>query len=412
MSQFNFRTMDEKNPLALGMWSLFGVSIFVSKSGITLFGTVLVLWSLFMFDFKNAPKKNPWILLILSFFPVAIILNLLSVGGSDASLKVIQGWSWPLYVLPFYFLFNNERLLKFFSWSLGGGLFLACAMALLRFGVEFSWKFDSLVRVASFWDIGRWAYLLAASCTVLFALLGEALFNPKSSRGYKFALGILFFLSVVFLILANSRGPWLGAAVGIAVLGVSGRNYFKLSSVLAIAMVAVILAIPGVTDRVKSSFSAKTEKGVITSTDPSNAGRLHMWKVNADFYKENLFFGTGFEMAEKPLREFLAKQHPDYIKAYIDPEFSFRDQHNSYLWILVQMGLVFFLYFWLSVGVIVVQSLKNFFKTKDVLFKMAFALIASQLFMFIFYSAVTSYEMLCFFPFLLVLTNARRPQAS
>lgn len=387
---------------------LFGLALFTSKSGITLFGSVLVLWSLFKIDYKKILNENPWILVVVSFFPVALLLNLFSLGGPQASLKVIQSWSWPLYILPFQVLLQDQKAVKVFAAGALSSFVVACGMALYRFGSEFLWQFEASVRVASFWDIGRWAYFLACVAVLAFAVAVHWWYSLKTPRNLKIAAVTLLFLSLIFLVLANSRAAWLGAAFGIGLLGISSKRYFKMMLALGLISVLTLAAVPGVSTRLKSSFSAKKENGVITSTDASNAGRLHMWKVNADFFKENLFFGTGFESAEKPLREFIARQGPEYIKDYIDPEFSFRDQHNSYLWILVQMGLVFALYFWAAIAILVGKSILPFFRTDDISFKVAFAVLAAQLFMFIFYSAVSSYEMLWFFPLLLIL--GRRPQ--
>lgn len=387
---------------------LFGLSLFTSKSGITLFGSLLVLGSLFKFDFKKAWQENPWIFIIGSFFPVALVLNLFSVGGPEASLKVIQSWTWPLYVLPFQLLLQDKKAFKIFLSAVMAGFLVACGMALYKFANEFGGQFDASVRVASFWDIGRWAYFLACSAVLSFAMLGHYFFSDQATKNKKIASSVLLVISLAILVLANSRAAWLGAAVGIGTLGISSKKYFKMMIALGLLSVLILAAVPGVSTRFKSSFSAKKENGVITSTDASNAGRLHMWKVNADFFKENLFFGTGFESAEKPLRAFISQQSAEYQKDYIDPEFSFKDQHNSYLWILVQMGLLFFVYFWGSITVLVTKSVIPFFKTQDVVFKAAFAVIASQLFMFIFYSAVSSYETLWFFPLLLILAKAPR----
>ncbi|WP_413294151.1 O-antigen ligase family protein [Bdellovibrio sp. HCB185ZH] len=386
-----------------GLWVLFALSMFVSKSGLSIFGTILILWSIFKTDWKFTVRQNPWFAVLVSFFPLAILVSFFSLAGTEAALNVVGSWSWPLYVIPFALLFADKKLLKIFGWALAVGMVLGCVKAIEVFGTKWGWHFNSQTRVDSFWDIGRWAYFLSCSAAILFALVGSKSFPLKASRFEKFALPVLFILSLVFLILVNARGPWLAAVGSIGLLGISGKRYFKFLGAFLVIVVASLFAVPGTMDRLQSSFSAKKENGVITSSDASNAARLHMWKVNSEFFQEQVFFGTGLGAAETPLRAFLAKQTPEYVAKYVDREFSFHDQHDSYLLILVQMGLIFCVVLWGCVFWIVIRSIPSFFTTENVMVKIAFALAVNQLFTFIFYSSITSYEALWFFPVLLLL---------
>lgn len=67
------------------------------------------------------------------------------------------------------------------------------------------------------------------------------------------------------------------------------------------------------------------------------------------------------------------------------------------------MGLLFFMYFWLPIVGFFLKSIPRFFKSKDVVFKCAFAVLLVNFFVFIFYSSVSSYEMLIFTAGLYVL---------
>ncbi|WP_413578490.1 O-antigen ligase family protein [Bdellovibrio sp. HCB290] len=390
----------------LSLWALFAVSMFVSKSGISIFGTILLLWSLFKINWKATIRQNYWFAVLLSIYPLAILVSLLSIAGLDAALKVAREWAWPLYIIPFSLLFQDKKGIKVFSWGSAIGLIAAFIKAIVLFGSDWHWALGSQTRVASFWDISRWGYFLSCSSVVLFALIGHSVTWSKMNRLQKVALPLLLVCSLVFLVLSNTRGPWLATFLGLAALGVSGKRYFKMLCAFAVFVVLSLVVTPGVLDRLESSFSAKTENGVVTSKDASNAGRLHMWQVNLEMAQENLFFGTGFESVEKPLREFIEKKGTEYRNRYVFSEFSFRDQHSSYLQILVQLGIVFFVFFWGVVGILVLLSFRAFFKSQDVWVKTAFALTVTQLFMFIFYSSISSFEGLWFYPTLLVLSAA------
>ncbi|WP_413587434.1 O-antigen ligase family protein [Bdellovibrio sp. HCB274] len=390
--------------LWLALWALFAVSLFVSKSGISIFGTVLLLWSVFKIDWKKSIQQNPWFLVILSIFPLAILVSWVSIGGAEAASKVFSSWAWPLYIIPFSLLFQDKKAFKLFCWSLAVGLVVSFANSIFIFGNQWNWTFNSATRVASFWDISRWGYFLSCTSVALFALLGHEQTIAKFEKIEKIAVYLMLGLSLAFLVLANTRGPWLAVIVGIFALGISGKRYLKLLCGFLVFVVLSTLAVPGTLDRLQSSFSAKTENGVVTSKDASNAGRLHMWQVNLQFAKEHLFLGTGFESVEAPLRAFIDQQGVEYREKYVDPEFSFNDQHSSYLQMLVQMGVFYFAFIWGVVAILMIMSIPDFFRNQDIWVKTAFSLVVTQLFMFIFYSSISSFEGLWFYPMLLVLS--------
>lgn len=387
------------------LWILLGASIFTSKSGISLFGTLLLLWSFFKFEWKVCCKYNPWVMVILSFFPLAVFVSFFSVSDGEAAFKVVRSWPWPLYIIPFSLLFDDKKAFKYFLWSAAFGLFVACLKSFVIFAHEYHWQIVPGIRLESFWDVGRWGYFLSCTSVILFGLIVHESFNQQRMRIEKMAIILLSVLTLICLLLTGSRGAWLASLVGIGILGISSKRFFKFLCGLLIVLLIFLPLIPGVSDRFKSSFSAKVENGVVSSVDASNAGRLHMWKVNLDLFSENIWFGTGFRSTETVMREFLSRQTENYQKTFIDSEFSLKDQHNSYLLVLVQLGVPFFIYFWFSIGWITISSLADFFRSNDILFKISFAVVVSNLFVFMFYSAVSSYEMLMFFPFLLLITK-------
>ena len=145
-------------------------------------------------------------------------------------------------------------------------------------------------------------------------------------------------------------------------------------------------------DRIKSIFAVQVQSEQFTSADPSNAGRLHMWKVALDFFQEQPFFGTGFESTEVPLRKFIENKGAEYSDRFTKTEFSYRDQHSSYLNTLVQMGALFFTYCWIGIIIIFYQIVIAFWRarTKNSLYVLAGSLYC--FIVFIFYSAFNSYE--------------------
>lgn len=387
---------------------LFCASIFTSKSGLSIFGVLLLGLAPFVVDWKEF-GKNKILVSCVFLYPLAAIISLISIGGLASAARVLYAWPWPLLVIPAFAVLKSPQDWGVGLWGLVAGLFVGCSRALYRFFAEFQGVLTSQVRITGFWDIGRWGVFLAVACIVLFCVY---MAPSKKDRMKKGGLFFLFALSSVCLVLSNTRAAWLAFIVSFVVFCfLPPRRLKYLFSLLALVVV-LLLSNEGLRSRFFSVIEvSKDATGRITSTDNSNAGRLHMWKVALDFYKEQPWFGTGFESTEKPLRAFIEKQSPEYLEKYTRVEFSYRDQHSSYLAILVQMGTIFFVIFWAFLGLIFIRSLRGARRGSE-REKILFLVLLSHLVIFVFYGSFSSYEMAVLFPFLVLLEEPNRAAAS
>lgn len=394
------REITIKNKYVESFWKivlfLFCVSVYTSKSGLSIFGVLLILLSAFYVDWKDFGKQK-FLVGAVALYPLAIFCNLFSLGGVASSLKVVYSWPWPLLVIPAYLVSRRPKDWKLGFIALALGFVIACGKSLYTFITVHGGVFSSAVRVDSFWDIGRWGVFLAVTTLALFGVYG----SQKLQKTYeKVVVLALFVLGFVCLILSNTRAPWLAFGVGFTLYCILTPRFLKYYLAFLALCVVLVFSNEGLRTRITSIGSVKTdESGRVTSADASNAGRLHMWKVALDFYKEQPWFGTGFESVEPPLRAFLDKQPQEYVEKYTKVEFSYRDQHSSYLGVLVQMGIVYSLLFWgyfvYLTGGLIDRSLRKSYASALLL-----SLIACHLVMFVFYSSFGSYEMIVLFPLL------------
>lgn len=401
-----FQSLSFKNRAFETTWLVFLVlyciSVFVSKSGLSIFGGLLILQSLFVIDWQDLKQHRKELLVFVALYPLAVFLAFFSNGGATSALKTAASWPWVLLALPAYVVLGRKKDQKVALVASCVGLVVSCGKALVIFFTQFQGHFDSSVRVASFWDISRWGVFLAASIVGLLALI--VYFSDRKNSKLAYILQALLGLAAVCLVFSNTRGPWVSAAIGGLVMTVLFPRLLKMVAALGVIVVLALVSNQGIRDRAFSIVNVqKTEDGRITSTDRSNEGRLNMWEVGQEFFWEQPWFGTGFENGEQYLRDYIERRGPEYHDKYVTTEFSFRDQHSSYLTMLVQMGGIFSAVFWAVCLRFGFLFLKSYFQTRSLWAGAVLALMASFVFIFVFYSSVLSYEMVALFPFVALI---------
>jgi len=312
--------------------------------------------------------------------------------GYSSSLKVITSWSWPLFAAPTLIIFNDLRARKILAFALAAGLLLSNVYSLyllyenLIHNSANSFMTENF-RIGSFWNIGRWGVFSGFSVLTLFLILHENV-KPKLKNYLTVLLGMTSFS----FLLSNTRGPLAALIIILSLLSFTDKRILKNALIMFSILFTFFIANDSFSERIRSIFSVNLNTEKLTSTNQSNASRLDMWKVAFDFYKEQPLFGTGFENTKVPLENFLEKMGPEYTEKYTKAEFSYNDQHSSYLNILIQMGIFFFIYCWGGILIIFLTQLKKYFSTKDTYSRLFLAGIIYNLIVSIFYSSFSSYE--------------------
>lgn len=380
----------------------FCIGLFSSKSGLTIFGSLLLIHSLFRVGWANF-RKEKILVGAIGLYLMAAVFGLFSMSGANGAIKILYSWPWPLLVIPAYVVYNSRKDWPVLAVGLFIGLVGSTSVAIYNFFAKYGGDFTSKIRVTAFWDMGRWGIFLAVSCIVLVCLQHSK--NLTLARWRK-VFDLLFVLAGAALILSNSRGPWLALILAFIIFCFLPPRRLKYLVVLGAFLSGLLVVSGEFRQRFLSAMEVHwDEGGKITSVDNSNAGRLHMWKVALDFFKEQPWFGTGFRATEAPFRDFLERQPVEYKEKYVYGEFSYTDQHSSYLTILVEMGVIYFFIFWGYFALVLKEAFfEAYFQSKETA-KVTLLVLVVHLFIFIFYRSVQSYEMASLFPFLVLLSK-------
>lgn len=386
------------------LFYLLSASLLTSKSALTLFSYLCVLAGIYYFfkNYKNtSPQEKQTVFTFMGFYILAIAANLLSLGGVDIAGKVAATWIWPLFVFVAFYLHRNRKVLEKTLYLASLGLWAACAKAFWNF--YFFWQsplwtgFNANTRIPSFWDVSRWSFFCVVSLIVLTGFIGTRKFSAlkKWQKFYFFTLTTATSLS---LFITGSRGPWISAVIAIIALITAKTRSIKKIAFLALGLIVIfsvlIISSKDFSERLQSVTNVRIDNGMITSNNISNAGRLHMWKVAFDYLSDHPFQPTGFENTENAYRHFLSEQGEEYSKKYVMSEFSLRDQHSSYVSLMVQFGIIFSVLFFGYVIYAFGASMAQLLKTSDAFFTTCWGLLLSQLILYVFYSSVLSYEAL------------------
>jgi O-antigen ligase len=383
---------------------LFCVSAFVSKSGISIFGILLILISVFILPWKEIAKNRKEVLIFIGLYPLAIVCNLFSLGGVQSAVKVAVSWPWVLLALPGLVVFLRPRDQKIALLTGGLGLAVACGLSLYYFFFQYGGQFVTGVRVASFWDISRWGLFLASSLIGILAL-SQYFYKAKTRKNF-LILQLSFLVAAACLVLSNTRAPWLAAAAGCLVFILLYPRLLKVYGSYLIVLCLCFALFPPLRDRVVSMFEIqKSADGKMTSVNGSNAGRLHMWQVALEFYKEQPWFGTGFESTVEPLQNYMDRRGPDYKAKYMTEDFSFSDQHSSYLSTLIQMGVIFSVIFWGFFGYLFISFVAAWWRSRNLWAAAMICLMICHGVLFVFYSSTNSYDAIALFPFIPLLVK-------
>lgn len=196
-------------------------------------------------------------------------------------------------------------------------------------------------RLQSFWDIGRWAEVLAYITIILLSLV---YYDDSMKRSVKGALLALSAVSFYALIATGSRGPMLFFFVTLVIfLALNNRKLFVgLIVVTALALLAMkeSAVFHGIYDRVASIFA---------SDNVSNNSRLLLWGHALGFIEFNIqnnfatfLFGTGDSALQGLLTQYLNSVGSiEEMQKSVGNQMSLKDFHNLYLDSMVRMGVIY-----------------------------------------------------------------------
>ncbi|MEU3456311.1 O-antigen ligase family protein [Micromonospora sp. NPDC006766] len=136
-------------------------------------------------------------------------------------------------------------------------------------------------------------------------------------RWLRGVMAVLLTLSLVFLLLTNTRGAIIGAALGLLVVAILHRSK-RMIVMLCVAAVGGGLLLPTVADR----FSQLADDRAVGGDPTGNtlAWRVDYWTQIVTLANHNPVTGIGPNMTQRETDE-AKKPHNDFLRAYVETGF-------------------------------------------------------------------------------------------
>jgi O-antigen ligase len=347
-------------------------SIYISRVEYKFYPLDVIILAMFLglvFDFLRAGKnerqkfklvKNDWLLIIFILFNIiyffsSVLVIKSSVYLSFSSLKNYGFYS-LLYFLTFWLMQSKEHLQRLFRFFLAG---VIGVIGFIVFGIvngEGLWtKFTPLstpgVRILAF---THGLYLSLAFVALLTYLIVKK--NPAGKK-YMHGLLLFWFFGIVGTMM---RHLWISVLLAILVIYfylpqekklVLRKLFWHFSFIIFVALVLVFYTttmspyskMTNFTQRTMNAIAERGSSIANASADESFVWRELVWSAAYHDFKNDPVFGIGTgKMVYVETRNYR-----DYIEV--------RNIHNSYLAVLIQLGLLGF-------GMLVILIYKNIYQ--------------------------------------------------
>lgn len=385
--QTKMENLNKEKKIIFSITLLYILSLFISKFGISLFGGILAIYSIYYF-FKNDKPKDfilPFFILILG-----LILQCFSLGGFK-SFIIFSYKNYFLLILPLVPILLKDIKENYIVNTVASSLFIGILKSFYNFYKDYNLQYSSSIRVDSFFDIIRWGIILVMGLLIILPYL-----NKK-----RIFLWIVFFLGIISLALNNSRGPILSLILGIIIFIILKKK-IKLGIGILVVLISAFFILKST--NVLNQFSDRMES-INNTKSGGNAARIFMWKKGMSFMtgslKENkkiFFFGTGINNRKKIFEKYLI-ENTDYKELNDDVKVavSFDDSHNAYINMFVQTGFIFTIIYYIMLLYYTIMVFINYFKYKHSSTLSSFLAVIAFYFCGIFYGYSFTYETFTFF---------------
>lgn len=385
--QTKMENLNKEKKIIFSITLLYILSLFISKFGISLFGGILAIYSIYYF-FKNDKPKDfilPFFILILG-----LILQCFSLGGFK-SFIIFSYKNYFLLILPLVPILLKDIKENYIVNTVASSLFIGILKSFYNFYKDYNLQYSSSIRVDSFFDIMRWGIILVMGLLIILPYL-----NKK-----RIFLWIVFFLGIISLALNNSRGPILSLILGIIIFIILKKK-IKLGIGILVVLISAFFILKST--NILNQFSDRMES-INNTKSGGNAARIFMWKKGMSFMTDSLkenkkifFFGTGINNRKKIFEKYLI-ENTDYKELNDDVKVavSFDDSHNAYINMFVQTGFIFTIIYYIMLSYYTIIVFINYFKYKHSSTLSSFLAVIAFYFCGIFYGYSFTYETFTFF---------------
>lgn len=385
--QTKMENLNKEKKIIFSITLLYILSLFISKFGISLFGGILAIYSIYYF-FKNDKPKD----FILPFFilVLGLILQCFSLGGLK-SFRIFSYKNYFLLILPLVPILLKDIKENYIINTIATSIFIGILKSFYNFYKDYNLQYSSSIRVDSFFDIMRWGIILVMGLLIILPYLDKK----------RIFLWIVFFLGIISLALNNSRGPILSLILGIIVFIIMKKK-IKLGIGIVVMLISAFFILKST--NIFNQFSDRMES-INNTKSGGNAARIFMWKKGMSFMtsslKENkriFFFGTGINNRKNIFEKYLI-ENTDYkeLSEDIKAAVSFDDSHNAYLNMFIQTGFIFTIIYYIILSYYTIIIFINYFKYKHNYTLSSLLPLIAFYFCGIFYGYSFTYETFTFF---------------
>ena len=385
--QTKMENLNKEKKIIFSITLLYILSLFISKFGISLFGGILAIYSIYYF-FKNDKPKD----FILPFFilVLGLILQCFSLGGLK-SFRIFAYKNYFLLILPLVPILLKDIKENYIINTIATSLFIGILKSFYNFYKDYNLQYSSSIRVDSFFDIMRWGIILVMGLLIIIPYLDKK----------RIFLWIVFFLGVISLALNNSRGPILSLILGIIIFIIMKKK-IKLGIGIVVMLIFAFFILKST--NIFNQFSDRMES-INNTKSGGNAARIFMWKKGMSFMTDSLkenkkifFFGTGINNRKKIFEKYLI-ENTDYkeLSEDIKVGVSFDDSHNAYLNMFIQTGFIFTIIYYIMLSYYTIIIFINYFKYKHNYTLSSLLPLIAFYFCGIFYGYSFTYETFTFF---------------
>lgn len=252
----------------------------------------------------------------------------LPISFSDIRL---QNWkNFIIFPLLYLITVNNIKNVKEIKWLI---IFISLSMLIVNYYTlnQIRWITDIASRIkikGTFVHLGP-NELAAFFTTYTFIILGILFFNIE--KILKFLFSLVVFLNSICILFLYSRGAYIAFLICMSILAFIKKRVLLIILIFFLFFWKDILPYK-VVERIEQT---KTEDETL---DASSQTRIDIWKKSIEYFKSNPIIGMGFSTVY-----------------FLELANNLHDTHNIYLKILVEQGIIGFIFFLLFIFL----SLKN-----------------------------------------------------
>ena len=280
---------------------------------------------------------------IVVFFFITLAFSLVNSGiFLPISLHALI-FKWGRYIILYWVtahtLISTPRIkYAIASISIGATLVILDCYSQLLFGFEFLRHRSMVLHANNILAItgpfahnnGLAAYLICVLVIILYWIFS------KSTMGIKYTAGTFFFLGIVILSRAYSRGAWISFIIAILLLAILLKKF----KFLGLSLLAIIIL--GVRFSVLKFLILK------------DSGRFELWDISFRMIKDHPLLGNGIGTFMALFRNFSLSRDISYA-------------HNCFLQIWAEAGLIAVIIFIVFIVKIVKEGLLFYKKSNDLI---------------------------------------------